>query len=46
MIFAVISSEGNMAKLDHYKDLSKRLSLVSGLADEEARSFALAGKTQ
>ena len=36
MIFAAISSEENMAKLDHYKELSKRLSLVRGLADEEA----------
>ena len=44
MIFAVISSEENMAKLDHYKELSKRLSLVRGLADEEAGSLASEGK--
>ena len=44
MIFSVISSEENMAKLDHYKELSKRLSLVRGLADEEAGSLASEGK--
>jgi len=43
MILAVISSEENMAILDHYKELSKRLSLIRGLTDEEAGSLASDG---
>lgn len=36
MIFAVISSKNNMAKLDRYKEISKRLSLVREVSTEEA----------
>jgi len=46
MILAVISSEENIARLDHYKETSKRHSLVRGLTDAEARSLALEGKAQ
>ena len=44
MIYAVITSEENMAKLDHYKEISKKLALVKGLTDEEARRLASEGK--
>ncbi len=44
MILAVVSSEENMAKLDHYKEISKRLSLVKGLSVEEAEQLAAEGK--
>ncbi|KPK75579.1 MAG: hypothetical protein AMJ79_10895 [Phycisphaerae bacterium SM23_30] len=45
MKYAVISSEENMAQLDRYKDINKRLSLVSGLGDREARRLAEQGRT-
>jgi hypothetical protein len=45
MIYAVITSAQNMAKLDHYKEIAKKLSLAKGLTDEEARSLAAEGKT-
>ncbi len=44
MVYAVISSEENMAKLDHLKETAKKLSLVSGVTDEEARRLASTGK--
>jgi hypothetical protein len=44
MIYAVITSAENMANLDHYKEIAKKLSLVKGLTDEEARSLAAEGK--
>ncbi|HEB35176.1 hypothetical protein LCGC14_0957880 [marine sediment metagenome] len=44
MIYAVITSEDNMAKLDHYKEISRKLALVKGLTDEEARRLAAEGK--
>jgi hypothetical protein len=42
--YAVISSEDTMTKLDHYKEISKRLSLAKGLSDDEARRLASEGK--
>lgn len=44
MIYAAITSEDNMAKLDHYKEISRRLALVKGLTDEEALHLAAEGK--
>ncbi len=44
MIYAVISSEENMAKLDRIKEIAKKLSLVEGLTDEEAQALAREGK--
>jgi len=44
MIMAVISSEKNMAELDKYKQIAKKLSQVRGIAPEEARKLAKEGK--
>ena len=44
MIYAVISSEDNIAKLDYYKDISRKLSQVEGLSEAQARSLAAEGK--
>ncbi len=44
MIYAVISSEDNMAKLDHYKEISQKLALVRDLTDDEANRLAAEGR--
>lgn len=44
MIFAVISSAENLARLDNYKNISKRLALVRGLTPEEAKKLSSEGK--
>ena len=44
MIYAVITSEKNMADLDHYKEISGKLARAKGLGDEEARRLASEGK--
>ena len=44
MIYAVITSEENMASLDRYKEISRRLALAKGLTDEEARRLAAEGR--
>jgi len=44
MIYAVISSAENMAELDRYKDIARRLSLVKGLSPAEAEKLAAEGK--
>src|SRR5215471_17959900 len=41
---AVISSPENLAKLDRYKEISRRLALGRGLTDEEAKSLAREAK--
>src|SRR5579871_1677887 len=41
---AIISSPENLAKLDHYKDISRRLALARGLSDDEAHALAKEGK--
>ena len=41
---AVISAPENLASLDRYRDISRRLALAEGLSDEEARSLAQEGK--
>ena len=44
MLYAVISSEDNMARLDHYKEIAEKLSKVKDLTDEEANRLAAEGK--
>jgi hypothetical protein len=41
---AIITSPENMKKLDHYKDISRRLALADGLTEEQARVLAREGK--
>jgi hypothetical protein len=41
---AIISSPENMAKLDHYKEISARLAHADGLTDEQAHALAEEGK--
>jgi Zinc carboxypeptidase len=41
---AIISSPQNLARLDQYKDTARRLALVKGLTDAEARELAHNGK--
>ncbi|HTB11335.1 MAG TPA: M14 metallopeptidase family protein [Bryobacteraceae bacterium] len=41
---AYISSAKNLAELDKYKDTAKRLALVKGLSDADARALARTGK--
>ena len=45
MIMAVITSEANMANLDHYRQITKRLSDPRGLSPEEAKQLSRNGKT-
>ena len=44
MLTAIITSPENMKKLDHYKDISRRLALAEGLTDDQARALAKEGK--
>jgi hypothetical protein len=44
MILAAVSSEENLAKLDRFKEISKRLSCVKGVSKQEAKQFAAEGK--
>jgi len=44
MLMAIISSPENIRDLDRYQEISRRLALAEGLADEEARSLAREGK--
>ncbi|WP_438479872.1 M14 family metallopeptidase [Oleiharenicola lentus] len=41
---AIISSPANLAKLDHYRDIAKKLAMAEGLNDESARKLATEGK--
>lgn len=41
---AVVSSPANLAKLDHYKSISKRLAKAEGLSKDEAAKLAAEGK--
>lgn len=40
----IVSSADNIKKLDHYKDISRKLARASGLSDEQARALANEGK--
>ncbi|MBP1636301.1 MAG: hypothetical protein H6Q10_2875 [Acidobacteria bacterium] len=44
MVMAIITSPANHARLEHYRDISRRLALAEGLTDEEARALAREGK--
>ena len=44
MKYAVISDQDNMARLDHYKEINARLSLVRDVEPEEADRLAEEGK--
>jgi hypothetical protein len=44
MLVAVITSEANLARLDRYRDISRRLALVRGLTDADARALAREGR--
>jgi hypothetical protein len=44
MEYAVISSPANLAKLDHYIGISKKLGAVKGLTDDQAKALAAEGK--
>lgn len=44
MEMAIVTSPSNLARLDHYKEISKRLALAEGLTDDEARALAAEGK--
>jgi hypothetical protein len=44
MLVAIISSEANLARLERYRDISRRLALVRGVTDAEARALAREGK--
>lgn len=44
-IVVAISSPGNLANLDAYKEVSRRLAYPFGLSEEEARKLACEGKT-
>src|SRR5688572_13655644 len=37
---AVVSAPENLARLDHYRDISRRLALAEGLTDAQARALA------
>jgi hypothetical protein len=39
-LLAVVSSEANLARLDRYKDIARRLALARELTDEQARALA------
>jgi len=41
---AVLTSPENFTRLDHYRDISRRLSLAEGLDDDQARALASDGK--
>ncbi len=44
MVMAIITSPANHAKLEHYRDISRRLALAEGLTDAQARELAREGK--
>jgi len=44
MVFAAVSSEENIAGLENIKEITRRLSLVRGLSEEEALKLAAEGK--
>jgi hypothetical protein len=44
ILVAVISSEANLSQLERYRDIGRRLALVEGVSDDEARALARDGK--
>ncbi|MCJ7630684.1 MAG: hypothetical protein MUO50_20090 [Longimicrobiales bacterium] len=45
MKYAVISSAENLERLDHFKEINRRVSLPRGLSDDEAKRLADEGRT-
>ncbi|MEO6525923.1 MAG: M14 metallopeptidase family protein [Gemmatimonadaceae bacterium] len=43
-LMAVISSPANLAKLERYKEISRRLAFADGLTDDQARALAREGR--
>jgi hypothetical protein len=41
---AIITSPENMKKLDHYKEISRRLALAEGITEDQAHALAREGK--
>jgi len=41
---AIVSAPENLARLDHYREISSRLSRAEGLTDDDARALAQEGK--
>jgi hypothetical protein len=44
-LMSIITAPANFAKLERYKEISRRLSLAEGLTDEQARTLAKEGKS-
>jgi Zinc carboxypeptidase len=44
MYFALVSSPNNLGKIDHYREIARRLAHPQGLTDAEARKLAHDGK--
>jgi hypothetical protein len=44
-LMAIISTPANLAKLDRYKEISRKLALAEGLSDADAHALAREGKS-
>jgi hypothetical protein len=44
ILVSLISSEANLARVEHYREISRRLAYVRGLEDQAARALAREGK--
>jgi hypothetical protein len=44
MIMAIITAPENQKRLDHYKEIARRLATAEGLTDEQAHALAAEGK--
>ena len=44
-LMSIISSPANLAKLDHYKEISRKLAFAEGVSEEEAHALAREGKS-
>jgi hypothetical protein len=45
ILVALISSEANLARADHYREISRKLAYVRGVDDQAARALARDGRT-
>lgn len=43
-LMAIVSSPGNLRRMDKYRDIARRLALAKGLTDDQARALAKDGK--
>src|SRR6476660_1919658 len=41
---AIITSPDNLKRIDHYREISRRLALAEGLSDDQARALAAEGR--